>query len=131
VWQAWALLELAAIELRRGRRNAASHALAHADELLTRVRDPGALTALAGEVRSGMRSGAVHPPVGEPPSAAELAVLRLLPHHTVREIAQELFLSVNTIRSHIRALYRKLGVNTRADAVSRATAMGFIEESEL
>jgi len=131
VWQAWALLELAAIELRRGRRNAASRALAHAGELLARVRDPGALTALAEQVRAGMSAGAAQPPLGERPSAAELAVLRLLPHHTVREIAQELYLSVNTIRSHIRSLYRKLGVNTRTEAASRATALGYLDESDI
>jgi LuxR family maltose regulon positive regulatory protein len=41
-----------------------------------------------------------------------------------REIGERLFLSPNTIRSHRRALYIKLGVHSRADAIARATALG-------
>ena len=40
------------------------------------------------------------------------------------QIAATLFLSPNTVRSHTRAIYRKLGVNSRADAVARADALG-------
>jgi LuxR family maltose regulon positive regulatory protein len=47
----------------------------------------------------------------------ELEVLRLLPSRlTVREIAETLYISVNTLKFHLRVLYRKLGVNTRAEA---------------
>ena len=67
------------------------------------------------------------PGSAEPLSPAELAVVRLLPHRTVREIAGELYLSANTIKSHVRAIYRKLGVKTREDAVARATALGLLE----
>ena len=49
---------------------------------------------------------------------------------TAREIADRLFLSANTVRSHTRALYRKLGVRTRADAVARAAELGLLEEAE-
>jgi LuxR family maltose regulon positive regulatory protein len=67
----------------------------------------------------------------EPPSPAELTVLRLLVSDlTVREIGRTLFLSPNTIRSHTRALYRKLGASSRAEAVARAGALGLIEETE-
>jgi LuxR family maltose regulon positive regulatory protein len=131
VWQAWALLELAGIELMRGRVNAAQAALSHAEELIATARDAGALPARVAEVRAALEDAPSRKAPVEAPSAAELAVLRLLPHRTVREIAETLYLSVNTIRSHIRSLYRKLGVNSRADAVSRATALGFIDESEL
>ena len=42
---------------------------------------------------------------------------------SAREIGEQLFLSPNTIRSHIRTIYRKLGVHSRPDAVAhRATA---------
>ena len=54
-------------------------------------------------------------------SAAELRVLRLLPTRlTQREIGRELYLSFNTVKTHTRALYRKLGVADRREAVSRA-----------
>ena len=46
-----------------------------------------------------------------------------------REIGVALFLSVNTVKTHTRELYRKLGVRTREDAVARAAALGLIEES--
>ena len=46
---------------------------------------------------------------------------------SAREIGKTLFLSPNTIRTHTRVLYRKLGVNSRAEAVARATSLGLIE----
>jgi LuxR family maltose regulon positive regulatory protein len=49
---------------------------------------------------------------------------------STRQIGERLFLSPNTIRSHMRALYRKLGVSSREDAVARATALGLLEQSE-
>jgi ATP/maltotriose-dependent transcriptional regulator MalT len=63
----------------------------------------------------------------EPPSGAELTVLRLLATDlSARQIAEELFLSPNTVRSHTRSIYRKLGVSSREQAVARATALGLI-----
>ncbi len=67
----------------------------------------------------------------EAPTAAELAVLKLLASdRSVREIGEQLFLSPNTIRSHIRASYRKLGVHSRPDAVARAMALGLLEQAD-
>ena len=37
-----------------------------------------------------------------------------------REIAQELFVSFNTVHSHVKSIYRKLGVSSRAEALGRA-----------
>ena len=131
VWQAWALLELARIELRRGRRLVAEDVLAHAEELLRAARDAGALPALADALRGELEAAIPGAPerAAEPLSPAELAVLRLLPGRTVREIAEALHLSANTIKSHIRTIYGKLGVNTREDAVSRAVALGLLDEA--
>jgi LuxR family maltose regulon positive regulatory protein len=57
----------------------------------------------------------------------ELAVLRLLRGSlTAREIAEHLELSPNTIKTHTRAVYHKLGVCTRRDAVNRAQATGIL-----
>jgi LuxR family transcriptional regulator, maltose regulon positive regulatory protein len=54
-------------------------------------------------------------------TASERAVLRYLPSHlTNDEIAQDLCLSVNTVKSHLRTLYRKLGVTCRREAIARA-----------
>ena len=41
-----------------------------------------------------------------------------------------LFLSPNTVRSHTRAIYRKLGVNSRPDAVARADMLDLLGETE-
>jgi LuxR family maltose regulon positive regulatory protein len=54
----------------------------------------------------------------------EFAVLRYVPTRlSNREIAEELFVSINTVKSHIKNIYRKLGVTTRRDAVARAVAL--------
>jgi LuxR family maltose regulon positive regulatory protein len=54
-------------------------------------------------------------------SERERAVLRYLPTMlTFIEIGSELYISVNTTKSHVRSIYRKLGVVGRRDAVRRA-----------
>jgi LuxR family maltose regulon positive regulatory protein len=60
----------------------------------------------------------------EPLTQREREVLRFLATRlTVREIADELYLSVNTLKFHLKAIYRKLGVNSRAEAVAAARRM--------
>jgi LuxR family maltose regulon positive regulatory protein len=57
----------------------------------------------------------------DPLTERELDVLRFLPSRlTIREIADELFVSVNTLKFHLRMIYRKLGVGSRAEAAERA-----------
>ncbi len=61
------------------------------------------------------------PELLEPLSDRERAVLRYLPTMMSNaEIASELFLSVNTVKTHLKAIYRKLGATRRRDAVERA-----------
>jgi LuxR family maltose regulon positive regulatory protein len=65
-----------------------------------------------GPAPSGLVEGLTH---------RERDVLHLLPSRlTLREIASELFISQNTLKFHLRVIYRKLGVNSRAEAVERA-----------
>jgi len=58
------------------------------------------------------------------------AELRLLPylqtHLTADMIAERLFLSSHTVKTEVKAIYRKLGVSSRNDAVQRATAIGLL-----
>lgn len=81
------------------------------------------------EILRRFERGAVNPNSDEGPALTqcELAVLRFLPSHmTNKEIAEDLFLSVNTVKTHLRSVYRKLGVTTRREAISQATRQGFV-----
>ncbi|MFP5450866.1 MAG: LuxR C-terminal-related transcriptional regulator, partial [Thermoleophilia bacterium] len=61
-------------------------------------------------------------------SAAELRVLGMLPSlRSLREIGATMFVSRNTVKTHVSAIYRVLGVSTRQDAVARARVLGLID----
>ena len=63
----------------------------------------------------------------DPLNERELTVLRFLPTNlSATEIGNELFLSVNTVKTHMRKLYSKLDVHTRARAVERGRALGLL-----
>ncbi len=66
----------------------------------------------------------------EPLSQAEARVLRYLPTKlSTPEIADQLYLSVNTVKTHMRHLYDKLGVHRRHEAVEQARALGLLAPS--
>jgi LuxR family maltose regulon positive regulatory protein len=97
------------------------HATAHA-----------ALLADIQSLLSGIRpSSPARPrPLLEAPSESELRVLRYLPTNlNAPEIARELYISPNTVKTHIRNLYAKLGTHRRAEAVERARALGLLAPS--
>jgi LuxR family maltose regulon positive regulatory protein len=56
----------------------------------------------------------------EPLTAAELRILKLLPTSTYLQMAATLFISRNTVKTHLRSVYQKLGVASRAEAIERA-----------
>jgi LuxR family transcriptional regulator, maltose regulon positive regulatory protein len=69
-------------------------------------------------------------PLQQALSESELRVLRYLPTNLrAPEIAAELFVSRNTIRTHMRNVYAKLGVHSRTDAVNRARDLGLLSPS--
>ncbi len=72
--------------------------------------------------------GEVRPPSGDSElSAREQGVLRYLQTRlSTREIAGELFISMNTLKSHLKSVYRKLDASSRSDAVARARAAGLL-----
>ena len=81
--------------------------------------------ALAGELDPGRANGR-HDAGGL--TTAELRVLQLLPtHYTLGEIGDELVVSRNTVKSQVAAIYRKLDVTSRAEAVRRAHDVGLLE----
>jgi LuxR family transcriptional regulator, maltose regulon positive regulatory protein len=93
---------------------------------------------LIGEVLELARTGttgagsAEVAPLREELSVRELAVLRYLPTMlTSQEIAGELFVTLNTVKSHLKSIYRKLDADGRRDAVRRARELGLVAPSGL
>jgi LuxR family maltose regulon positive regulatory protein len=67
------------------------------------------------------------PPLLDPLSDAELRVLRYLPTNLrASEIAAELVVSNNTVRTHMRHIYAKLDAHSRNEAVARARQLGLL-----
>jgi LuxR family transcriptional regulator, maltose regulon positive regulatory protein len=143
---AWSLA--ADIELRRGAATPAHELIAAAvdlaaDEEVIRplIDRPATLELLAaGRGRFGRREpfvervlASVPPPTSTPGHDAdrltpgELAVLRELPSLlSLREIAEARAVSVNTVKTHLRSVYRKLGVEGRREAVDAARRRGLL-----
>jgi LuxR family maltose regulon positive regulatory protein len=106
-------------------------------ELLeTHSRQRSAHASLVADIQSLLVGTRPAPPTAEfrsllePLSNSEIRVLRYLPTNlTGPEIARELYISINTVRSHMRHLHEKLGTHTRADTVARGRALGLLAPS--
>jgi LuxR family transcriptional regulator, maltose regulon positive regulatory protein len=124
----YGLLVLASVRHGRGDRPGARALVDQARELVDQSTDPGMLPSLLKQAEEARGSRPRRPvPLAAPLSERELAVLRLLPTRlSTREIGRQLYVSPNTVRSHVQAIYRKLQVNSRAEAVTQARQLGLL-----
>jgi LuxR family maltose regulon positive regulatory protein len=75
------------------------------------------------------KSGVMHVDWIEPLSGRELEVLQLIAEGLSRqEIASQLVLSLNTVKTHARNIYSKLGVNNQMQAVGKARGLGLLDK---
>jgi LuxR family maltose regulon positive regulatory protein len=123
--RALALLRLA--RLRMTAPPAARSALAEARVELSSCRGAALLETLAAEIEAELGSRERAQPATGELSPAEQRVLRLLATRlTQREIANELYVSLNTVKTHARVIYRKLGVASRSAAVAAARELNLV-----
>jgi LuxR family maltose regulon positive regulatory protein len=123
-----ALLVLAWVRHGRGDPPGARALADQARERVEHSTNPGMLPSLLEQTEEALGSRPRRPvQMAAPLTERELAVLRLLPTRlSTREIGRELSVSVTTVRSQVQAIYRKLQVNSRAEAVTKARHLGLL-----
>ena len=121
-----ATLTLAQVVLDQGNRARAERLIGEARSVLTELPDgadaqQARLDALERRLAGPRRVSAL----AEPLTEREEAVLRLFDgDRSLRKIAKELYVSLNTVKTHTQSIYRKLGVSDRKDAVARGRDLG-------
>ncbi|MGB3583700.1 MAG: LuxR C-terminal-related transcriptional regulator, partial [Roseiarcus sp.] len=129
-----ALLVLAHVRVARSRLSRAASDLKHAQQMIAEFPDPGRLPAIAATVAHDLTAATGNKGNGqlvEELSPGEFAVLLgLMTGRSRREIGAQLYISLNTVKSRTRQLYRKLGATSRAEAVARAQALGLLDHTD-
>jgi LuxR family maltose regulon positive regulatory protein len=123
--QIYALAALAPVQATLGDDEAAA-TLRAARAALRDAPSPGAFSHLLDDVERRLRGRAPQHAAEEPEelSPREMSVLRLLGSElSIAEIGDQLYISRNTVKTHVRGIYRKLDVDTRAAAVAQARAL--------
>jgi LuxR family maltose regulon positive regulatory protein len=126
---AHALIRLAEVIREVGNQPQAVAILVEARAIVDSCRDPGALGDRLDRLGAGERDDSPVPMPGEPLTERERDVVRRLDSdQSQAQIAAALFVSFNTLHTHVRSAYRKLGASSRREAVARAKALGVIDE---
>jgi LuxR family maltose regulon positive regulatory protein len=121
-----ALISKASLLRAIGDREAMKAVVAEAEAILVRCPDPGILRQRLAMLERPVRVARPHQALSD----SELKVLRMLGGTlSERDIARELHLSHNTVHTHTKSIYRKLGVSSRVQAVQRARAFGIVRRS--
>jgi LuxR family transcriptional regulator, maltose regulon positive regulatory protein len=123
---AFALIQQAKVLHELGDRDAAATAVTEARAIVDGCVDPGILAARVAALEASPRRQRAAAPAPQL-SPRERSILRILTGPlSEREIGRELYLSHNTVHSHTRSIYRKLGASSRAEAISAARALGVL-----
>jgi LuxR family transcriptional regulator, maltose regulon positive regulatory protein len=128
VWLAHALILLAACRHAAGDNTRAREALESATATLDRIPDPGILPELAASQQEKLLAPTRRPAIyGQELTEREVVVIRLLAAGlSLREIAAQLNVSHNTVKTQVRTAYRKLGAGTRVQALRQAAKLGVL-----
>ena len=128
IWHAHALVFLARARLARGNLEGARQSLSAAQLEVGSLADVGIVSSLLDDTKRRLEAGIRRPvKAGEELSERELVILRLLAAGLTKpEIARELYIAYNTVKTHTRTIYRKLDASTREDAVARARELKLI-----
>ena len=122
-----ARLELARAYMAMADAAGAATMLREIDVLLRRQPNLGTLPAQTDDLRASLKTMRAESPGASSLTAAELRLLPYLSTHlTFREIGARLYISHHTVKSHVMAIYRKLNVTSRNDAVERARELGLL-----
>ncbi len=121
---------MARAELQLGGTASARQLLVEANDLLRDLPDAGILSELMARATAEVdEANTTNPDMAVPLTTAELRVLRYLPTHlSYQGIAEDLYVSRNTVKSQAAAIYRKLGVSSRQGAVARAREWGLLDD---
>jgi LuxR family maltose regulon positive regulatory protein len=112
-----------------GQGSLARQLIAEARAMTTPDLERPLLTDLLAQVEAQLRLLSIEGVSAAALTSAELRVLQFLPSHlSFPQISERMFLSSNTVKTHALAIYRKLGVSTRGDAVARARALGLLDQ---
>ena len=125
----YALVALAPVEATMGQADTAAETLRSARVALRDSPSPGIFVHLLDDAERRLRGKATRrsPVEVDELSAREMSVLRLLGSElSIAEIGDQLYVSRNTVKTHVRGIYRKLDAGTRADAVARARELGLL-----
>ncbi len=124
---AYSLLSQAELRQRQGGREEAAEILRDARAVVERCPRPGVLEQMLERAERRVRRAGAGNGHADDLTDRELSVLHLLCGElSQREIAGTLFVSLNTVKSHVKSIYRKLRVDSRDEAVSRARELGVI-----
>lgn len=120
----WAAVMLGEVALDEGDLDAARGWSAQAAATLAAYPDAGIFAARSRRLQRALEERSLAVAL----TRAERRVLDLLPTHlTPPQIGAELFISHNTVKTHLRAIYRKLGASSRAEAVARSRELGLLK----